>query len=143
MDAVPGALVAVFRDVEHRLDALLATAAPILKYAGLQVTDKSVRAYIYNNCPLTWEAEVLSEWREDVEHARITIWARYSEPLNLADPRVVAFTRRSELFQTGQVSRVDLRSEAAISLVDIERRGLDVIIDELLKEAKHVLRQAL
>jgi hypothetical protein len=124
-----------FRRIETLLDELLEHAGEQLRCAGLQIEDHSARTYHYKNDHLFWSHSFLKDWLVDIEKARVTVSLDYSEPVRPQDPPSIRLTWRAELFWQGQVSSIDKRGEALLTLNDLKRDGIAVVIADAVAKA--------
>ena len=127
-----------FRRIESRLDELVSRAEPDFRAVNVRVGDCSARNH-YKGDYLFWSHSFLKEWDVGVERARITVRLFYNEPLNPEDPTEIESSWRAELFQQGQQSRIDKRSESTISLADIERQGIYSLVEAAIREGEAYL----
>ena len=70
-----------FRNVEEKLDLLLASEKRALCSAGFVVEDNSSRTYHYKNSHLIWIHSFRKEWLVDIERACVSVTLSYSEPI--------------------------------------------------------------
>lgn len=124
-----------FRRVETLLDGLLGQAAEQLRSVGLQIEDRSARTYHYKNGHLLWSHSFLKEWLVDIEKARVTACLDYSEPVQPQDPPRIRLTWQAELFRQGQVSSIDKRGEELLTLDDLQRDNIAVVISDAIAKA--------
>lgn len=133
----------IFRRVEAVLDGLLEHAREQLHSAGMQVEDHSARTYHYKNDHLFWSHRFQKDWLVGIENARVTVGLDYSEPAGLQDPPRIDLTWRAELFRQGQVSSIDQRGEAPLTLDDLQRGGIAVVIADAVAKGAACLPAAL
>ena len=131
---------AEFREAEKRLDALLAEAHERLVAGGIEFSDKSLRSYHYKNQILIWEALLERSWLVSHERAQVMVRLFFAEPLVPGNEKV-KISRHSEVFQQGQESRVSLRSEAEISISELEHIGLAVLAEQQLRAGTQELEK--
>lgn len=133
---------AEFRRVESILDEIVSKAAPDFHSVNVRVQDESARNYHYKNQYLNWSHWFLKEWDVGVERARITVYLSYYEPLNPKAPPEIKLSWRAELFQQGQLSRIDKRMKSTISLAEIERQGIYNLVEAAILEGSAYLPKA-
>ena len=130
-----------FRNVEEKLDLLLASEKRALCSAGFVVEDNSSRTYHYKNSHLIWIHSFRKEWLVDIERACVSVTLSYSEPIE-ADSGVpyVDLSARAELFQQGRESRIEDRTKSKVSLVDLERLGILNVVTTAFAQSARCLR---
>jgi len=130
---------AEFRCVESKLDALVSDAEQALRLVEVQVEDVSRRTYHYKNEYLCWSYSFLKEWLVDVEKARVTIRITYGEPTDVRETPEVEFSWRAELFQQGQVSRIEKKGGFKRALLDVEQQGIAILVKGAISECEAYL----
>ncbi len=131
---------AEFRNVEKRLDLLLASEKLAFSTAGFVVEDNSARTYHYKNSHLFWIHSFRKEWLVDVERACVTVSLSYGEPIEAkSGATCVDLGTRAEMFQQGRESRIDERTDSKVSLVDLERLGIFNVVTTAFEESARCL----
>ncbi|PQO27870.1 hypothetical protein [Blastopirellula marina] len=125
---------AAFRSVEHLLDGLVLAAKPELRANEVTLEDQSARTYHYKNEHLLWQFAFLKQWLVQTEQARVTVTLTFSEPLQPEPNPQLELSWRVELFQLGQMSRIDRNERERLQLTEIEQQGVAAwVLDAIQK----------
>ena len=126
-----------FKKIETLLDHQLAGVRSTPTLSGVEVHDWSARKYHYKNQFLTWSYQFVRDNLIDGEFERISISLTYMEPLG--DDDALAVIIRSEVFQQGQISRVDRKHEYRVGMDEVEASGLEPILRNGFAHGKKLL----
>src|SRR5258706_12576919 len=129
-----------FRKIETLLDHQLAVLRSTADLSGVEVHDWCARNYHYKNEVLTWSYQFVRDTLVDGEFERISVRLSYMEPL--ADDDTLAVFLRRELFQQGQISRIDRKHEYRVAIDQGESAGLEPILKNGFTEGPKLLRQS-
>lgn len=128
---------AQFRDVEVLLDHKLSEFRRSTASSGLTINDLSARNYHYKNQVLSWSWQFVREIPVDGEIKRISLFLTYMEPLGKSDKMTILV--RSEVFQQGQISRIDRKQERCLSIEQIENAGLEPVLKNAFERGHKLL----
>lgn len=103
-----------FREVEAILDSKLDEYRKDKASADVLFQDLSARTYHYKNQFLSWSWRIIRDTPLDGETERVSVSIDYGEPRDGKDEVEIAI--RAEVFQSGQISRIDRRGERNITV---------------------------
>jgi hypothetical protein len=124
-----------FRQVERVLDKHLSSLRS--NTPDIVVRDLSARTYHYKNQVLTWSHHLVRDREDNGETKRISVLLTYSEPIAGEDD--LAIRVRAEIFQQGQLSRIDRRHDYLTPIAYIEQAGLEDLARSAFEQGAELL----
>lgn len=126
-----------FRKIESLLDQQVSNLKSGGALAGITSRDLSARNYHYKNQVLTWSWQFVRDIALSGETNRVSICLAYDEPLGRDDALTVSI--RSEIFQPGQISRINRRHEYQVAIPEIEQTSLEPLLKRAFEEGTKLL----
>jgi hypothetical protein len=130
-----------FRKVEAVLNKKLEDYRHDKISTGVVFRDLSAPAYHYKNQFLSWRWTFVRDTQLDGETKRLSVSIGYCEPLDGKDKVEIAV--RAEVFQPGQVSRIDRKDERSLAVEQLESDSFVTFIENGFARGQTLLAEKL